>query len=38
MQIEKDTVVQFKYTITELDGTELENNRDAEPEIGRAHV
>ena len=31
MQIEKDTVVQFKYTITELDGTELESNRDAEP-------
>ncbi|MEH6713898.1 MAG: FKBP-type peptidyl-prolyl cis-trans isomerase, partial [Paraglaciecola polaris] len=30
MQIVKDTVVQFKYIITELDGTELENNRDAE--------
>ncbi|WP_158769354.1 peptidylprolyl isomerase [Paraglaciecola sp. L1A13] len=30
MQIAKDTVVQFKYIITDLDGVELENNRDDE--------
>jgi FKBP-type peptidyl-prolyl cis-trans isomerase SlyD len=31
MQITKDTVVQFKYRIHELDGTELENNHDSDP-------
>ncbi|MFQ3235742.1 MAG: FKBP-type peptidyl-prolyl cis-trans isomerase SlyD [Paraglaciecola sp.] len=31
MQITKDTVVQFKYRIRELDGTELENNHGSDP-------